>query len=326
MRTPSPLPEPLRGRPFTSAQAADAGLNPERLRRSDLVAPFHGVRVPVGHEAVISPVDLADPGGREDGWSRFRELAIARARAVAPRIPEQAVFSHTTAARLHGLPLPERLGRDLTVHVSTSDPRIRPRIRGVRGHLVPAGRQRREWINGMRVTTSLDTWCAMSTLLGVEELTVMGDALVCRRNPRATPGDLAAAVRGYAGRTGVRRLREARGLVRPRTDSPYETRVRLALLRAGLPEPEINGWVCDERGRPLRLGDMLYREYRVLIEYDGAHHFDDPRQFRKDIDVLDEAAAHGWRVIRAHRGHRRAGFAPVVDRVRRALIERGWRS
>lgn len=177
-------------------------------------------------------------------------------------------------------------------------------------------------VAGLPLLTAVDAWCSLSTMLTVDELVVMGDALVRRQRPVATLPQLDQAVEGYAGRHGAKRLRAAHDLVRPRTDSPPESELRLALVHGGLPEPQINGWVCDARGRPLRLGDLLYRQRRILIEYDGAHHFEDLHQARKDIDVLDDAVAAGWRVIRAHRGHRRDGFSAVVERVRIALQER----
>lgn len=323
MRTPGPLPDPLRGVPFTVREALRSGVTPKRLDRSDLAAPFYGVRVPAAHDATIGPAELVTIAG-DARWQRLERLALARAQAYAPRMPAQAVFSHASAARIHGLPLPRRLAGDLTVHIAVNDSLLRPRTRGVRAHLVPPGRQTMTVVNGMRTLSAVDTWCSMATVLTADELIVMGDGLVRRRRPLATMTELERAVQAYAGRHGAPLLRAAHALVRPRTDSPRETELRLALVRAGLPEPEINRWVLDARGRRLRLGDMLYPEQRILVEYDGAHHFEDVGQRRKDIDVLDEIVAAGWRVIRAHRGHGHDRYATVVARVRTALTERGW--
>lgn len=321
MRTPDPLPGPFAWRPFLVRDAVATGVPATRLRRQDLGAPFHGMRASSDDAALIDPASLIDD---EHRWQRLREIAVARAHALAPRLTETTAFSHLTAARLHGLPIPPRLAKDLTVDVSVTDASARPQLRGVRSHLVPAGRQSVVLLGGLLVISPIDTWCAMSTMLHTRELVVMGDGLVRRSNPIASPAQLAQAVDGYRGRNGVRRLRSALALVRPRTDSPTESELRLALVDAGLPEPEINGWVRDAQGNRIRPGDMLYRMWRILIEYDGPHHFDDRRQFHKDIDALDRAMAAGWRVIRVHQQHRAARFATTVARVRAALLERGW--
>lgn len=43
---------------------------------------------------------------------------------------------------------------------------------------------------------------------------------------------------------------------------------------------------------------MGYEEFKVGIEYDGMHHWTDPRQHRRDIDRLAELVARGWLIIR----------------------------
>jgi hypothetical protein len=119
-------------------------------------------------------------------------------------------------------------------------------------------------------------------------------------------------------------LRDALALVRPRTDSVKETELRLAILRAGLPEPEINVPICDADGF-IGLGDLVYRALKILIEYDGGQHREDEKQFLHDVDRLDRAMAEGWRVIRVTKKHAAARFEPAIERIRDALIKRGWR-
>ncbi|MEA5053591.1 MAG: hypothetical protein VB093_09140 [Propionicimonas sp.] len=279
--------------------------------------------MPVGDRALASPDSV---GTDSDRWVALRLIAIRRAYAFASRSPQGAVFSHLTAAHLHGLPVPHRLFADLSVHVTLGSREARPQAVGVTAHFVRSGRQRTVALGGMEVSTAVDTWCELSSMLHLNELVIVGDALVRRKDPLATMEDLAFRVRAYSGRHGVRRLRAALELVRPNTDSVPETELRLAIVDAGLPEPEVNVWVVDRQGRRLRLGDLVDRKRRILLEYDGPHHFQDEGQRRKDIDVLDAAVADGWRVIRAHRGHRANGFLEITARLRAALQERGWPS
>ena len=316
MRRPRPLPHHVAGRAFA---VRDSAIARARLRRSDLAAPFAGVRVPIGTHAALGPSDVGDDDNR---WRRLRDIAVARAIAFSTVLPDSAVYSHHTAAHVHELPLPRRLMNDLTVHVSVRTQAERRRRSGVAFHLVPPGRQRVHVVNGLPVTTAVDTWCALSAVLRVEELVVMGDALVRRKRPLATMDELEVAVRRHGGRHGAKALRAALVLIRARTDSPAETELRIAIHDAALPEPEVNVWVLDDRGRRIRLGDLVYRRERILVEYDGPHHFTDPAQQQKDIDALDAAVAAGWRVIRATNVHRRQRFVPIIRRLRDALRER----
>ena len=116
------------------------------------------------------------------------------------------------------------------------------------------------------------------------------------------------AVEKMAGRRGARRLASAFARVRSGTDSPQETRLRLDLVDAGLPEPVVNPVIHDAAGEQIAIGDLAYPEWRVLVEYDGEHHREDRAQYARDVERLDDLARAGWRVIRfnaTHTGPRR---------------------
>jgi hypothetical protein len=53
-----------------------------------------------------------------------------------------------------------------------------------------------------------------------------------------------------------------------------ETRLRLLLVLAGLPRPEVQISLRNSEGRPLGRPDLLYRVERLAIEYDGGNHRD----------------------------------------------------
>lgn len=321
----SPLPREFARGVFTVAAARGAGIPVGRLRRRDLAAPFHGVRAPRGGDDSATP-DTIDAQDASEYWARMRELAVARALSFHERLRPGVVFSHTTAAQLHGFYLPPRLAADLRVHVATETESLRPRTRGVRHHLVPTGRVKVTKVDSLTATAPLDTWCMLAPLLTVDELITIGDQLVQRQSPLATVDDLHSAVRRHAGRHGVRKLRVAVPSVRPRTDSPKETELRLLLVRAGLPEPSINAPVVDHAGNRIRLGDLVYERERILIEYDGALHRDNEVQFHKDVDDLERAMESGWRVIKVDKFMLRDRAQDIVSRTRAALRERLDRS
>lgn len=286
------LPEQLAARPFTVDEAASLGVKRGRLRGSDLARPFYGVRAP-------APVT---------------DLAFA----YAVRMPANQHFSHWTAARLLGLPVPRRTA---PLHVTAVAPAKPPRGRGVIGHATtqPASTTT---VHGLRVATPVATWVAMSTELSHRELVVLGDALVRRERPLATIESLADAVIAHRGKRGAVALAAAFARVRPRTDSVRETLLRLAIVDFGLPEPEVNVTVRDPRGRLIAIADLAYCQWRVIAEYDGDQHRTDDRQFFRDVDRLDDLAEERWRVVRFNKSH--VTSARLV-KLRRALLAAGWR-
>ena len=111
--------------------------------------------------------------------------------------------------------------------------------------------------------------------------------------------------------------------MRAGVDSPKETELRLAIVRLGLPEPEVNVPILNRYGAFIAFGDLVYRAYRILVEYDGEQHFDDVSQYHRDIDRLDDVMEDGWRVIRINKSHLRR--PAVIDyKIRTALLAAGW--
>ncbi|WP_240694551.1 DUF559 domain-containing protein [Cryobacterium sp. SO1] len=296
-RSELPRDLPLDG--FTLAEARAVGVNRNRTRARDLETPFRGVRAAAGSRA--------ETGGL--------------IRAYAARMPAGHFFSHATAARLLGFPLPPRLENDPRLHVSVLVPERALRMRGVVGHTV---HQRPGlWIvNGLTTTDPVTTWCDLALSLGLDDLIAVGDFLLAKLVPPAARSELAAAVADRAGRRGVQRLREAMELVRPRVESRRETYLRLMVVRAGFPEPDTNVTLPLRPGRKGARGDLVYLKYKILVEYDGEQHRTDDAQYARDVERLDDLAADGWRVIRATKA---THPAEVLARLDEALRARGWR-
>lgn len=232
-------------------------------------------------------------------------------------------FSHGSAARLHGLPLPWRF-EDEPLHVTAVLPAGRPRGSAVRGNSIDPQRARVVAVRGLRVSHPVETWCELATSLTLPELVALGDALVRRTQPFATVGELGQALEPRQGRRGCAALARALPLIRPRTDSWEETMLRLDLAAAGLPEPEVNGEIRAASGQLIAYGDLVYRRYKVLAEYDGEQHRTDPGQYGRDVDRLDDLARLGWRTVRFTKRHRGHARSERIDRVRAALTSRGW--
>lgn len=245
------LPRSLASRPFTVVQGREAGLRVSELRSRSLSAPTWGVR------AASAPTTV-------------RERAVA----FAVGMPEDAAFSHVSAAQLLHLPLPSALQPQVLLDVTRPTSMAQVRRAGCRGH---RGLERREVLDldGLRVVGLADTWCDLGELsaaeFGVDDLVIVGDVVV----NRLAPGGLATLRTALESRNrprGKARLTEALSLVRVGSRSPMETRSRLMFHRAGFPEPALNAAVFDSRGGWLLEGDLVWHQHRVIGEYQGVDH------------------------------------------------------
>ncbi len=81
-----------------------------------------------------------------------------------------------------------------------------------------------------------------------------------------------------------------------------ESRLRMLLVLAGLPEPVVNHVVRWEDGRVRFRFDLSWPEHKVVVEYDGRQHRADLDQWDTDITRRDWMDAEGW------------AFVPVVAR------------
>jgi very-short-patch-repair endonuclease len=128
---------------------------------------------------------------------------------------------------------------------------------------------------------------------------------------RVTVLDLARRYPRARGRTQLRRVVD---LSEPNAESAMETRLRLLLVLAGLPQPVVQhpvagGWAWL---------DLAYPQARLGVEYDGRYHLD-PGQFSRDLRRRDRLAELGWRVIPVTSVDVYRRPKQTVDRVRRAL-------
>ncbi|MGW6281447.1 DUF559 domain-containing protein [Kribbella sp. NPDC055071] len=186
------------------------------------------------------------------------------------------------------------------VHLSVQrDPhRTLPRVAGLRVHEV--GNLESVLENGVLLTPPPRTFLDLAPYSTLTELVTAGDSLV--RRAGADPDYLRETSSAATHVRGIRRAREAAALVRRDVDSPMESRLRLLLVLAGLPEPEVGQVIYDPDGGWLARPDLSYPRLKIAIEYDGRHHVTDLRQWRRDIRRRENLERQGWqvRVITAH--------------------------
>ena len=68
-----------------------------------------------------------------------------------------------------------------------------------------------------------------------------------------------------------------------------------ALVRQGLPTPKLQHVVRDVDGSFVARVDLAYPEHKIAIEYEGAQHRTDRRQFDKDMLAFEAIAREDYK-------------------------------
>ncbi len=280
-------------RPFTYAEAVAAGITPYAMRGSNFRKVYRGVYV----------------------HTSMPDHPLIRVRAALLIHPPDAFASHVSAARVHRVPVPTLPDE----HISVFDEKDRRRRSGIRNH-VAAPDTPVTVVNGDRVSEPDQMFVELAGILNLVDLVVVGDELVRRR--KTTPEQLLAFCTRSPHPDAAAAARAA-ALVRTGVDSPMETRLRMLIVLAGLPEPEVNHKIFDEDGRLRYRFDLSYPDLRLIVEYDGRQHREDLDQWDADTDRKDWFDRNGWMHVPVFsRGiYRRPDL--TLERVRSALESRG---
>ncbi|WP_406633461.1 endonuclease domain-containing protein [Pseudarthrobacter quantipunctorum] len=166
--------------------------------------------------------------------------------------------------------------------------------------------------------------------MSIEELTVVADHLLRiprpdfegRSKPHAARDDLEEMLDRHKGTPGIRKARVALDRARVGSDSAPETRLRLALEDAGLPEPLLNV-PTQLHAAVVRQPDLSYPKQKVAVEYDGEGH-SEAAQVVRDIARDEDFARTGWMLVRISKRHMENEARAAVAKVRSALRSRDW--
>jgi hypothetical protein len=176
-------------------------------------------------------------------------------------------------------------------------------------------------VDSLPVTTAARTAFDLGRRLALRDGVQRVDALMNATG--LTVPDVEEVLTRHPGVRGLHRLRETLALVDGGAESPYESLTRLALWDAGFPRPQTQVLVCDEYGLPIARIDLGWPEYRVGVDFDGAHHWTDARQRSKDIDRYHRISDCGWIDVRLTSGILHNRPQTFLTRVAAALHSRG---
>lgn len=302
----------------------DLGKNAGRDAAGDgLVAVSRGV--------FTRPLDDDEPR-----WRRQEHLALARVAGVSRRGATGLVFSHRTAALLHGLWL---VDDDERVH--TSQRRLPSRVVAGRArHVRQLASTDITEVNGLRTTTIERTIVDCARSMHPKHALVVADsgmrALIepRRDKPERTAREAAAlrarllAMVEEGDRRNRRRARAVIAYADPLSESPYESVLRWIGVSRGMPRPqlqpryEVDGHVYypDMRWRlSVTEHGVLTEVVTLLGEYDG-----EVKYVPKLADIEDARRQLSRRVMDERRRQNRLARQPgtTVERFdRKDLVD-----
>jgi very-short-patch-repair endonuclease len=239
-----------------------------------------------------------------------------RAKAALGISPSGSYVSHFTAAQLWGAAVPNVSD----VHVTVPGDAGRTVRRGVKAHAAADGTATTR-IRALPITTPEQTFLDLAAAgIDLVALVVLGDSLVraCKTSAR----ELVDAANRWRGR-GAKQARRAARYVRDGVDSVMESRLRMLLVLAGLPEAQVNFIVRHPDGSWRMRFDLCYPALKLIIEYDGRQHATNTVQWQRDLKRREELDALGWRLVVVTAEDLYDAPEQVLVRVRAALIERG---
>ena len=270
---PTPfVPDALRCGPFTTAQANAAGVSSSALRRT----PWRHVFRDVWMHASIEDT---------------RATRVAAARLV---LGTEGFLCGLTAAWIYGVDVQDRRAQMVWMgRPNGSWRRARP---GCLIREISVDGADLDLVDGAQVTSPLRTAFDCARWLSLVEAVVVADAFA--HAGLITPAHFAAYVRTHRKLRGVRQADWICTLIEPLTESPMESRLRMLLVNSGFGSPVAQYLVTNGRGDFVARADFAYPEQRIIVEYDGALHWE---QRRADDRRRDAMRALGWTVLVASR-------------------------
>lgn len=232
----------------------------EQDRNALATAARKGDVVRIRRGAYCAPGDLRVDGAAR-GAREYRNRALARVRALDSQIRAEHVFSHASAALLHGC----RVWRNpRETHVYQRYRASGHASADVRRHSWTLGPDDVADAAGLPVTTLERTVVDCARAMHPLEGLVIADFALAAGAERDALLDVLEA---GAGHRGARRARLVIELADAGAQSAWETWTRYELLRAGLPRPTTQMPVETDRG--LFHTDLGYAQWALGIEFDG---------------------------------------------------------
>lgn len=227
-----------------------------------------------------------------------RRMERERCDKAARRMGAPLRVGYLNALRYWGASIPRDCSLDAyAIHAVVAESRMRRRVKGVTFHVFGGLEDyRRESYETFWMSSPAMTWAQMANHCGVEDLAMIGAAMLSRDKRRkvASLDELKRYVDGSPRFAGRKKCLAALPYIVENTDSPPETQLFSTLINAGLGRPTPN-YRVDMNGTYALL-DMAYPDCKVAFEYQGYYH-GGPDQMMDDAARLNRLQTLGWVVV-----------------------------
>lgn len=279
--------------PFRGAEAVDSGSLTYRELRRFHAGIYPGVWIP--REVELTAVQRA-----RAAWLWSGRSGVLAGLSASAMLGGRWIDGETPAELIHGNRRPPT---GIVVHSDDLDP------------------WEVQTVGGMAVTTAARTGFDLGRRLPLTEGVPCIDALL--NATHAKVADIEHILAARPGARGVRQLRQTLALVDGGAESPYESMTRLLLLQKGFPRPETQIVVRDDNGQVFARIDLGWRQWCVGVDFEGKHHWTDPRQRDWDIERYARLPELNWIDVRLTARVLHQEPERFLDRVGVALISRG---
>ncbi|GAB3266476.1 hypothetical protein [Nocardioides dilutus] len=134
------------------------------------------------------------------------------------------------------------------------------------------------------------SYCSLTRVIAAIKV---GDWLLHNRHMALTR--LIEVAGAHTWRAGAHEALFIANFLTDKSRSLKESETAACLVFAGLPKPEFN-LALDIPGREI-IGDLVYRLFKVVVEYEGTHHQEERGQYISDIDRYKAMRDHDHRYV-----------------------------
>ncbi len=259
-------------------------------------------------DGVLTPEELKSRWWRELRPDVFVDSRLpldhgVACHAVALALPDGFCFSGPSAAYLLGV-LHAATFED-PVHITAPPERSIARLAGVRVHKTALPPDDTAWIDALPITSALRTAWDLGSSLPAQVSVPIIDALLGLA--LVTPAELSGYADRRLSRRGGRTAARAFAVADGRARTPEASRLRMAVLAAGLPPP--TPYHPITLANAVRTPELAWPEQRVGLAYPSDH-----------TRYSDE----DWLVLRIDPDAMDAALPSVLRDLRSALLGRGW--
>lgn len=251
-----------RGGVITSAQCAGLGADATAIRRLLGVGDWRRARRGVYRDPTFRPRRVPD-----------RDHHAHCAALLAGLTSGTAVVSHTSAARLLGLPMPPRVPAEVVITRRPPAP-ADPVGAGSRVHVARFDDSDVLDVQGVPVLAGARLVLDCCAALPPDSALAVADAALFRG--LTSREALADALSRNRRRPGARLAARVVGRADPLAENWFESVSRWWLLEAGLPRPQLQVRFSDDGGVVRARVDMYLPEHHTIGEADGAGKYDEP--------------------------------------------------